>query len=160
MQLRPIYEHHILSEGDLWPTIRSEVIKLLNQRNIQHSSVDLVRFSWAKEDNKNEDDEKNDDDEDDGGDGNVSDIEDSDIKLSPYGTVVTTPITIRERVLPDTLTGEVAFKSSNDILDLLKEHGISDVDVAYRESVAKSSSGPELFTSVSDLDPRRPLSIP
>ena len=29
MQLRPVYEHHILSEGDLWPTIRSEVRDLL-----------------------------------------------------------------------------------------------------------------------------------
>ena len=146
--------------SNLRTDICTKVVKLLNQRNIQHSSVDLVRFSWVKEDNKNEDDEKNDDDEDDGGDGNASDIEDSDIKLSPYGTVVTTPITIWVGVLPDTLTGEVAFKSSNDILDLLKEHGISDVDVAYRESVAKSSSGPELFTPVSDLDPLKAVIDP
>ena len=47
----------------------------------------------------------------------------------------------------------VTFHSSNDILDLLKEHGNSDVDVAYRELVARGFSGPELFAPVSDLDP-------
>ena len=29
MQLRPVYEHHILSEGNMWPTIRSNVRGLL-----------------------------------------------------------------------------------------------------------------------------------
>ena len=38
------------------------------------------------------------------------------------------------------LTGEVAFHSSNDILDLLKEHDISDVDVAYRESTTRDNN--------------------
>ena len=63
-------------------------------------------------------------------------------------------------VLPDTLTGKEAFHSSNDILDLLKKHGIFDVDVAYRESVARSFSGPELFAPVSDLDPLKPVIDP
>jgi hypothetical protein len=62
--------------------------------------------------------------------------------------------------LPDTLTGKVAFKSSNDILDLLKKHGISDVDVAYRESVARGFSGPQLFAPVSDLDPLKAVIDP
>ncbi|KAI1791811.1 hypothetical protein LXA43DRAFT_1136373, partial [Ganoderma leucocontextum] len=132
MRLRPVYEHHKLGEDDLWATIRSNVIKLLDQRNIQHSSVDLVRFSWVEE---NED-------------------------VAPYGTVVTTPITIWVGVLPDTLTGEVAFHSSNDILDLLNEHGISDIDVAYRESVARGFSGPGLFAPVSDLDPLKAVIDP
>jgi len=55
--------------------------------------------------------------------------------------------------LPNTLTGDVAFHSSNDILILLKEHGITDVDVAYRESVVRDLSGPELFAPVSEFDP-------
>ena len=63
--------------------------------------------------------------------------------------------------MPDTLTGEEAFHSSNDILDLLKEHGISDIDVAYRESVARGFfSGPELFAPVSDLDPLKAVIDP
>jgi hypothetical protein len=116
--------------NNLHTDICSKAVKLLDQRNIQHSSIDLVRFSWV------DDEEGNEDDEDDGGDGDDSNIEDSNIKLSPYGTVVTTPVTIWVGVLPNTLTGEVAFKSSIDILDLLKEHGISNLDVVYRESVA------------------------
>ena len=91
---------------------------------------------------------ENDNDED------GEDIEDIiDTEVTPYGTIVTTPVTIWVGVLPDTLTGEVAFHSSNEILDLLKKYGISDVDVAYRESVAKGFSGPELFAPVPDLHP-------
>ncbi|KAK0190382.1 hypothetical protein F5146DRAFT_1137223 [Armillaria mellea] len=130
MQLRPVYEHHKLGEDDLWATIRSKVVKLLDQRNIQHSSVDLVRFSWVE------------DNEDDSGDGNDEDIENVDIKVAPYGTVVTTPVTIWVGVLPDTLTGEVAYHSSNDILDLLQKHAISDIDVAYRERWSGTSEAP------------------
>ena len=126
--------------SNLRTDIRSKVVKLLDQRNIQHSSVDLVRFSWVEENQDDGDDE-------DIGDVNIK----VNIKVAPYGTVVTTPVTIWVGVLPDTLTGEVAFHSSNDILDLLKEHGISDIDVAYRESVARGFSGPELFAPVSDL---------
>ena len=145
MRLRPVYEHHQLGKDDLWATIRSKVVELLGRRNIQHSTVDLVRFSWVEE---SEDVEENEEDED------------VDTKVAPYGTVVTTPVTIWVGVLPDTLTGEVAFHSSNDILDLLKEHGISDVDVAYRESVARGFSGPELFAPVSDLDPLKAVIDP
>ncbi|OJA16892.1 hypothetical protein AZE42_13336, partial [Rhizopogon vesiculosus] len=172
MQLLPVYEHHKLSKDNLWATIRSKVrdllearnaqtdihskvVELLDQQNIQHSSVDLVRFRWVEEnenveDNKNdEDDEDIEEDEDIEGDEGIEDV---DIKVAPYGTVITTPVTIWVGVLPDTLTGEEAFHSSNDILDLLKEHGIFDVDVAYRESVVRGFSGPELFAPVSDLD--------
>ena len=75
-----------------------------------------------------------------------------DIEVPLHEKVVITPVTIWVGVLPDTLTGEVAFHSSNEILSLLKEHGIYDVDIVYRESVARGSSGPDLFTPVSDLD--------
>ena len=123
--------------SNLWTDFHYKAVDLFDQRNIRHSSVDLARFSWVEE---NENVEENEDDED------------VDINVA-YGTVVTTPVTIWVGILPDTLTGEVAFHSSNDILDLLKEHGIFDVDVAYRESVARGFSCPELFAPVSDLDP-------
>ena len=173
MQLRPVYEHPKLGKDDLLAAIRSkvrdllevlqsadcrltfcsEVVELLDQRNIQHSSIDLVCFSWVE---GNEDIEEDDMDieEDD------MDIEDVDITVAPYGTVVITPVTIWVGVLPDTLAGEVAFHSSKDILDLLKEHGISDVEVAYRESVARGFSGPELFAPVSDLNPLKAVIDP
>lgn len=69
------------------------------------------------------------------------------------GKFYTTPPTIWVGVVPDTLTGEIAHHSANDIPKLLKEHGITDVEVAYRESNAKFSAGPALFSPVSDLDP-------
>lgn len=95
-------------------------------------------------------------DDDDG-----EDIEDGHIKVTPsYGTVVTTPVTIWVGVLPDTLTGEEALHSSNNILDLLREHDILDVDVAYRESVARDFSGPELLKPVWDFDPLKPVIDP
>jgi hypothetical protein len=137
--------------------IRSKVVELLDQRNIQLSSVDLVRFSWVED---NEDIEDIGDIEDIKEDEDDQDIDDVDINIAPYSTVVTTPVTIWVGVLPDTLTGEVAFHSSNDILDLLKEHGISDVDVAYRESVARSFSDTELFAPVSNLDAFLPIIDP
>jgi hypothetical protein len=127
--------------------ICSEVVELLDKQDIQFSSVDLVRFSWVEED---------------------EDIEDVDIlktldvgiKVAPCGTVTTTPVTIWVGVLPNTLTGDVAFHSSNDILGLLKEHGITDFDVAYRESVVRDLSGPELFAPVSDFDPLKAIIDP
>ncbi|KAF8344369.1 hypothetical protein F5887DRAFT_1134608 [Amanita rubescens] len=153
MRLLPVYEHHTLGKDDLWATIRSKIVELLDQRDIQHSSVDLVRFSWFEENDENKNDEDDEENEE-NGDDEEEDDNDGDFKVAPYGkTVVITPVTIWVGVLPDTLTGEVAFHSSNDILDLLKEHGISDVDVAYRESVVRSFSGPELFAPVSEFDP-------
>ena len=63
--------------------------------------------------------------------------------------------------MPDTLTSEVAFYSSNKILNLLKEgHSIVDVDVAYHESVARGFSGPALFAPVLDLNPLKAIIDP
>lgn len=42
----------------------------------------------------------------------------------------------------DTLASQVAFNSANDILSILQQYGITDIDVAYRESVFRPSSGP------------------
>ena len=194
MQLQPVYEHHKLGKDNLWATVRSKVrcdhqsavicgidtsfkvVKLLDQRNIQHSSVDLVCFSWIEDKEEKEADEGSEhegevDEEgeadnlkvDHAADEKDEGVEDFDIKTwipwVPYRTV-TTPVTIWVGVLPDTLTGEVAFHSSNDILHLLKKHGIFDVDVAYRESVARSFSGPELFAPVSDWDPLKAIIDP
>lgn len=77
--------------------------------------------------------------------------QDDDGEETPY----TTPVTIWVGVLPGTLASQVAFDSANDILPMLQQHGITDIDVAYRESVFKPSSGPVLFRHASDLDPLR-----
>ncbi|KAF8273832.1 hypothetical protein EI94DRAFT_1769038 [Lactarius quietus] len=54
-------------------------------------------------------------------------------------------------IIPDRLSGDVAFEYSKDILQLLEKHNIHDIDVAYRESVAELLTGPELFAPVNDL---------
>jgi hypothetical protein len=66
-------------------------------------------------------------------------------------------LTIWVGVLPDTLTGEVAHDSATEILELLKQHDITGVDVAYRESVVKFSHGPDLFAPVFDFDPLKDI---
>ena len=186
MQLQPVYNHNKLGQNDLWATIRSQVcghtaicevwtdfcskvVNLLDEREIEHSSIDLVCFSWVEEkadDEENTQDSRDDGDDEDYRDEAPDDKDDGDDEdngydragyintiLSSNEKVVTTPVTIWVGVLPNTLTSETAFHSSSDILDLLKEHGIFDIDVAFRESIVKSYSGPELFAPVPDLDP-------
>ena len=128
----------------------------------------MVRFTWTEKtddqgDVESEEDEEDVESEEDGEDVESEEDEEDDANLNydditpttpvVYGTVYTTPATIWVGVMPNTLTGEVAHHSANDILELLKEHGITDVEVAYRESEAKFSAGPELFPPVYDLDP-------
>ncbi|KAG8894498.1 hypothetical protein FRB99_001223 [Tulasnella sp. 403] len=96
-----------------------------SKQGIKISSIDLVRFRWMEEDEDGE--------------------------QTPY----TTEVTIWVGVLPDTLTSEVAFNSANNILSMLQQHGITNLDIAYRESVYKPSTGPALFGHASDLDPLR-----
>lgn len=123
MQLLGVYDHNKLGQDNLWATIREKVVKLLNNREIQHTSVDLARFRW---------DEQN-------TDGGIE--------------TVTSRITIWVGVLPDSTTGDAAFESSQDILQLLEQHDIHDIDVAYCESVAQPLTGPELLAPVNDLHP-------
>jgi hypothetical protein len=61
------------------------------------------------------------------------------------------PVVLWIGVLPTTLIGEDAFKSSNGLLELLKRYGITDVDIEYRESVYRRSAGPPLLESVSSV---------
>ena len=159
-----------MKHSNLQTDICIKIIELLDKQNIKHSSVDLARFSWVDEsvyakdkDNEDDDDSENDTDSEDDEDDEDIQVEDVDNYVPSYRNlrkVITTPVTIWVGVLPDTLTGKVAFHSSNDILNLLKKHGISDVDVAYRESVARAFSGPELFAPISDLDPLKAIIDP
>ncbi len=76
---------------------------------------------------------------------------------SPYETVYTTPATIWIGVMPNTTTAEQAYHSSRDILDLLVQHNINNVEVAYRESEVTFSGGPGLFAPVDDFDPLKAI---
>ncbi|KZS99958.1 uncharacterized protein LAESUDRAFT_769211 [Laetiporus sulphureus 93-53] len=162
MEHLPVYEHEHdkLGKNNLWDTIRSKIVELLGERDIQLSSVDLARFRWVEDVEEDVDAEEDEEDGEKDDDGKAEDVEDEDFEVPPYGKLVTTPITIWVGVLPGSLTGEVAYHSSKDILALLKEHGITDIEVAYRESVARGSAGPELFAPVLDLDPLKAVIDP
>ena len=71
--------------------------------------------------------------------------DDGDIK------VVVTPVTIWIGVLPGSLNGDGAFESSRDILQVLRTHGIHDVDIVYRESIVELLAGPSLYAPVDDF---------
>ncbi|KAI0801257.1 hypothetical protein C8Q74DRAFT_1214903 [Fomes fomentarius] len=62
------------------------------------------------------------------------------------------PVVIWIGVRPDSLRGEDAFSSSNEILGLLARFDINDVEVEYRESVYRRLAGPALLRSVSNSD--------
>ncbi|CAE6507643.1 unnamed protein product [Rhizoctonia solani] len=130
MRLLPVYTHNKLSQDNLWGTIRNEVVKLLDMREIQLTSVDLVRFRWEKQ------------------------------KADGHSEMVISPVTIWIGVVPDSLNGDVAFESSTDILQLLEKHTIHDIEVAYRESETKLLVGPELFAPVDDLNPLKDVIDP
>jgi hypothetical protein len=62
------------------------------------------------------------------------------------------PVVLWVGVRPDSLQGEDAFRSGDEILSLLASFDIGDVEVEYRESVYKRSVGPALLRSVDDFD--------
>ncbi|KAI0049139.1 hypothetical protein FA95DRAFT_1538795 [Auriscalpium vulgare] len=123
MQLLGVYDHNKLGQDNLWATIREETVKLLDNRKIQFTSVDLARFRWEEQNT---------------GGGRET---------------VTSRVTIWVGVLPDSTTSGAAFESSEDILQLLKQHDIRDIDVAYRESVAYPRTGPALLAPVNNAHP-------
>lgn len=121
------------------------MVTLLDRRRISFSSVDLARFAWVKANvpvSKDEGD-KHEDKED------PAIEEQPDYNELPHfnkwARAYTTPTTIWIGVMPDTTTAELAYHSSRDILDLLAQHNIFGVEVAYRESKVTFSGGPALF---------------
>jgi hypothetical protein len=186
MKLCPVPEDHQLGNDGLWDSVRNKVRGRLDVQQFCGTDIRVPRssnshsalfrrpgsFTWLDENDDQEDlEEDEDEDEDDAQDGddhslNYDDI--APIKPVEYGTHHTTLPTIWVGVLPGTLTGAVAQESATEILELLEQHGITGVDVAYRESVTGLSRGPDLFAPVSDHDPLKdvidnlstPLSLP
>ncbi|CAE6503240.1 unnamed protein product [Rhizoctonia solani] len=132
VKLLPVCKHDKLDENNLWLNILHRVVSLLEKREIRFTSIDLARFTWEEEDPEAETETE----------------------------TVTTPPTIWVGVLADSLTSDVAYHSSNDILDLLKEHDISDIEVAYRESYARLLTGPELYAPVNYFHPLKDVITP
>ncbi|KAG9111561.1 hypothetical protein FRC07_008046 [Ceratobasidium sp. 392] len=63
------------------------------------------------------------------------------------------PVVLWIGVAPETLLDEDAHTSANSCLDLLKEFGIIDVEVEFRESIYTPSADSNLLKPASNLDP-------
>jgi hypothetical protein len=63
------------------------------------------------------------------------------------------PVVLWVGVATESLLGKDAHTSANGCLDLLKEFGITDIEVEFRESIYTSFAGPNLLKPASDLDP-------
>ncbi|KAM6493756.1 hypothetical protein JOM56_010117 [Amanita muscaria] len=63
------------------------------------------------------------------------------------------PVVVWIGVAPKTLFGKDAHTAAHRCLDLLKEFGITDVEVEYRESIYTQSAGPNLLEVVDDEHP-------
>ncbi|KAF8572664.1 hypothetical protein K439DRAFT_117879 [Ramaria rubella] len=63
------------------------------------------------------------------------------------------PVILWIGVLPQTLFGEDAHTAASGCLHLLKEFGITDVEVEFRESIYTRLAGPNLLKTVSDFHP-------
>lgn len=128
----------------------SQVVQLLDKRDIKVSSVDFVRFTWLNR----EEQEK----EEQGDEGDEEEPEEDD---KPYtqpiedGTRSYTNPTIWIGVLPDTLSSAIARESSMDIRDFLGSLHVRNIDIAYRESVYQilHGRGPALFLPAGYFDP-------
>ncbi|OJT09444.1 hypothetical protein TRAPUB_14075 [Trametes pubescens] len=146
MRLRHVPNNHKLGQEGLWDRIRSEVVRFLDQRGIWFSSVDLARFAWVETRKLNSGDEGNEHEEE---EDPAASEEQPDYDELPhfkkFDKVHTTPATIWIGVMPNTTTAEQAYHSSRDILDLLSQHSITGVEIAYRESEVTFSGGPALF---------------
>ncbi|KAJ2913566.1 hypothetical protein MD484_g6826, partial [Candolleomyces efflorescens] len=139
IQLLTVHEHAILGKDKMmWKLILEETVKHLDTKSIKHTTVDLVRFRREEP------------------------TEDG------RGNLVTSPVTIWIGVLPNSTNGDAAFDSAQGISELLKRHGIDDIDIVYRESQAHPLSGPILYAPVNDFHPLKsvidwvttPLSLP
>ncbi|CCA68076.1 hypothetical protein PIIN_01943 [Serendipita indica DSM 11827] len=171
MQLLTVDEHPQLDQNNTWATVASEIVRLLKERNIQYSTVDLVRFSWIEEPEEDESFESDESDQsdkapevnethDDEKGEEHTDIDEFEIAFHEHGKRYTTPVTIWIGVVPDTLTGQVAFNCSNEIEDLLKRYEILDIDIAFREGITSILDGPPLYSPVSNVSPLKDVIDP
>ncbi|PIL29195.1 hypothetical protein GSI_09244 [Ganoderma sinense ZZ0214-1] len=132
MQLIPVYEHNELGRDDLWATVRSKIVGLLDQRNIKHSSVDLVRFRWVEKNVDNEDNGDNETNEaNEGNEGGEDESDDEDYEGDEEGE----------------------DESDDDGGD---DTEVEDVDY----EIPSVLSGPKLFAPVSDFDPLKAVIDP
>ncbi|KAJ3714729.1 hypothetical protein C8R42DRAFT_682127 [Lentinula raphanica] len=154
MRIIAVPDTHEFGPKVSWDAIRDQVVVLLDQRNIQFTSVDFVRFTWLNKRADREIDEDEDDEDTDAEEENLNYDDIPRIQPVEYGDRHVTNPTIWIGVLPNTLNGGIAHDSSKDIRSFLDLIHVENIDIAYRESVYKPlcGHGPALFSPVEDGD--------
>jgi len=131
-------------------------VELLDAKNIEPTCVDFIRFTWLNKKKDEEIEEDEEEDEDDNGDEEDLDY-DVMAPIMPVedGDRYTTNPTIWVGVVPGALTATAAFDVTRDIRAYLDGLNVTKIDIAYRETVPKSSPGhgPALFPIIEDGEP-------
>ncbi|KAL4256299.1 hypothetical protein AB1N83_013340 [Pleurotus pulmonarius] len=144
---------HEFSNDRQWDRVRDKVVELLNERNIKFTSVDFVRFTWLdKESDREIEEELQEEDSEDEVEVDYDAI--PPIKPVEYGIRHFTNPTIWIGVLPDTLPGAAAHEAAKDIRAFLDGLQVDNIDIAFRETIAKLLYGhvPTLFAPAKDSD--------
>jgi len=174
MRLVAVPDDHKFGEDGLWERVRAKVrvfcsryatiswltfvlkvVELLDDKKIKTTCVDFVRFTWLekKKDGEVEGDE---DEGEDGGDEEDFDYDSiPPIKPVEDGDRHYSNPTIWVGVAPNTLTADTAFDATKGIRAFLNGLNVTDIDIAYRETVPKSSVSPALFAPVGIVDHRK-----
>jgi len=152
-------QDHPFAKDHRWEGVRDWTADFLIAEGISVSSIDFVRFTWLNEFDtpeieSNEEEESDADTEDEDSDVDVADIDAVYASLPAvesveYGDRYYTNPTIWIGVLPLTLTTRRASELNLQIRAYLDQLGVTNVDIAFRESVvqpmARHCHGPELY---------------
>ncbi|EIW74087.1 hypothetical protein CONPUDRAFT_160466 [Coniophora puteana RWD-64-598 SS2] len=153
MRLVAVPDEYEFSQDVSWERIRDKVVELLDDKRIKTTCVDFVRFTWlVKKDGVIEVDEGEGEDNSDEEDFDYDSI--SPIKPVEDGVRHYSNPTIWVGVTPNT-TAATAFDATKDIRAFLAELDVTNIDIAFRETVPKSSTGPALFAPVGIVSHRR-----
>ncbi|KAL1747329.1 hypothetical protein HDZ31DRAFT_61386 [Schizophyllum fasciatum] len=169
MRLLDVPGHHEFAKNGLWDATRNWIETFLVVQSIQVSSIDLVRFTWLEKlaDRELESEDEGEAREDTRAD-EAQEEEDVDAVFAALtvGKPAKPPAEDGERVysnatiwigaLPETLTGARAFELTTQLRAYLDDlHLTERVDIAFRESVARSylGNGPALYSPAETNDP-------
>lgn len=158
MRLVAVPDDHEFGKDGLWDRVRDKVVELLDAKNIEPTCVDFIRFTWLNKKKDQEIEEGAEEDEDDNDNGDEEDLDyDTIAPIMPVedGDRYTTNPTIWVGVAPGALTATAAFDVTKDIRAFLDGLNVTKIDIAYRETVPKSSPGhgSALFPTVEDGEP-------
>ncbi|CAE7205656.1 unnamed protein product [Rhizoctonia solani] len=166
--LREVFNHPLTK---VWnDNLGWRVVKIMDERTIPFTTIDVVRFTTLvydqprvideeaseSEDDADEDDADKVDADKDDADKDDADEEDDggeSIKARLSKKPELGPVTIWIGVYPGSTSATAAHNAAQDVLALLKDYEITDVDVDFRESYYTREAGPRLLDPPEFWDP-------